>query len=73
MTANPFPEPDGDERCPRCDAPRLHAWTELDEEEREVVRRLPASADFSIEERAAQHRWCVRCWHEVTGGEHREA
>jgi hypothetical protein len=44
----------------------LRAWRELDEEQREVVRRLPASADFTIEERAARRRWCVRCWHEET-------
>jgi len=59
--------------CPRCAASRLRAWTELDAAEREVVRRLPASADFSLEERAAHHRWCVRCWHEETGGARREA
>jgi hypothetical protein len=60
-------------RCPRCDAPRLRAWGELDAAEREVVRRLPASADLSIEERAARHLWCVRCWHEEAGGAPREA
>ncbi|HEX9918038.1 MAG TPA: hypothetical protein VGA87_02660 [Pyrinomonadaceae bacterium] len=62
-------------RCPRCDAPRrlLRPWGELSDEEREVVRRLPASADLPIEERAARHLWCVRCWHEETGGARREA
>jgi hypothetical protein len=55
-------------RCPRCAAGSLRAWSELEEEEREVVRRLPASAVYSQEERAARHRWCVRCWHEETGG-----
>ncbi|HEX8457284.1 MAG TPA: hypothetical protein VF656_08305 [Pyrinomonadaceae bacterium] len=59
--------------CPRCAAPRLRAWDELSEAEREVVRRLPASAVLSIEERAARHLWCVRCWHEETGGARREA
>jgi len=59
--------------CPRCDAPRLRSWSELDEAEREVVSRLPASADFSIEERVTRHLWCVRCWHEETGGARREA
>ena len=59
--------------CPRCDAARLRAWDELSDEEREVVRRLPASADLSIEERAALHLWCVRCWHEETRGARREA
>ncbi|HZG53414.1 MAG TPA: hypothetical protein VEZ40_14885 [Pyrinomonadaceae bacterium] len=59
--------------CPRCDAPRLRAWDELAAEEREVVRRLPAAASFPIEERTARHRWCVRCWHEETGGARLEA
>ena len=56
-----------DGRCPRCDAPRLRAWDELDAAEREVVRCLPSAAGFSLEERAARHLWCVRCWHEETG------
>ena len=60
--------------CPRCDALlSLRAWGELDEAEREVVRRLPASAVFSFAEREARHRWCVRCWHEETRGAQREA
>jgi hypothetical protein len=42
----------------------LRAWRELSDDEREIVRRLPAAADFSFEERAARRRWCVRCWHE---------
>jgi hypothetical protein len=46
----------------------LRAWSELTEEQREVARRLPASADFTFEERARRHRWCVRCWHEETRG-----
>ncbi|HKP73473.1 MAG TPA: hypothetical protein VJT82_11080 [Pyrinomonadaceae bacterium] len=60
------------ELCPRCHAARLRAWGELDEEERELVRRLPASADHTIAERAARHLWCVRCWHEETGGATRD-
>ncbi len=59
--------------CTRCRAARLQAWSELDAEQREVVRRLPASADYSLEERAARHLWCVRCWHEETGGARSEA
>jgi hypothetical protein len=57
-----------DTGCPLCDATRLRPWNELSDEEREVVRRLPASAAFPHEERAARHLWCVRCWHEETGG-----
>lgn len=55
--------------CPRCHASSLQAWSVLNDEEREVVKRLPASADYSVEERQARHRWCTRCWFEDTGGE----
>lgn len=55
-------------QCPRCGAERLRTWSELSDEEREVVRRLPASADYSLEERKARHRWCIRCWFETGGG-----
>jgi hypothetical protein len=51
-------------RCPRCGVGRLLGWDELNDEEREVVRRLPASADYSIAERQEMHRWCINCWHE---------
>ena len=51
-------------KCPRCDTARIKAWDELNDEEREVVKRLPASADYSLEERKALHRWCTRCWFE---------
>ena len=50
--------------CPACGATRLRAWGELNEEEREVVRRLPASAGAAKGERESRRRWCVRCWHE---------
>ncbi len=60
--------------CPRCDSKTLRGWNELSAEEHEVVRRLPASADYSLEERRARHlRWCPRCWYEETGGESRDA
>jgi hypothetical protein len=55
-------------RCPRCGEGRLQSWSELDEEEREIVRRLPAAVDFTLEERKARHRWCVRCWYEEVSG-----
>jgi hypothetical protein len=55
------------DKCPRCDNARLRAWSELNDEEREVVRRLPASADYTFAEREARHRWCTRCWFEATG------
>ena len=58
--------------CPRCGEGRLRAWYELSADEREVALRLPASADFTAEERAARHQWCTRCWHEETAGGTRE-
>jgi len=42
----------------------MKSWDELNDEEREVVKRLPASAEYSLEERKASHRWCTRCWYE---------
>jgi hypothetical protein len=51
--------------CPRCGEGRLRSWRELGDEEREVVRRLPASADFTQDERTATHQWCTRCWYET--------
>ncbi|MGB8510276.1 MAG: hypothetical protein WCD76_18005 [Pyrinomonadaceae bacterium] len=63
----------GEGRCTRCGEERMRAWYELSAEEREVVKRLPASADFSIEERAARSRWCTRCWHEDASGAPRHA
>jgi len=55
-------------QCPRCAAERLRTWNELSDEEREVVRRLPESADYSLEERKAGRLWCIRCWFETRGG-----
>jgi hypothetical protein len=36
----------------------------LTEDEQEVVKRLPGSADYEAEERKTLHRWCTRCWYE---------
>jgi ribosomal protein S27AE len=55
--------------CPRCGTARLRRFDELGEEEREVVKRLPASADAAFDERKSRHRWCPRCWYEDTGRE----
>jgi hypothetical protein len=58
-----------DERCPRCGEGRMKSWHELEDEEREVVKRLPAAAEGESEERQRQHRWCIRCWYESRGEE----
>jgi len=55
-------------KCPRCGEGRLLSWRVLSDEEREVVRRLPASADYSLDERKVTHRWCTRCWYEDSSG-----
>jgi len=44
----------------------LKSWAELDDEEREVVKRLPDASAYSAAERERLHRWCVRCWHETS-------
>ena len=59
---------DTSNQCPRCGIGRLRAWNELSDEEREVVQRLPASADYSLEVRQRTHRWCARCWYEEGAG-----
>ncbi len=63
----------GEGLCPRCGEGPLKAWYELSAEEREMVKRLPASADVSLEERAARRRWCTRCWDEEPGTSPRDA
>ena len=55
-------------KCPRCGEGRLLGWHSLSDEEREVVRRLPASAEYSFDQRKARHRWCRRCWYEESFG-----
>ncbi len=60
-------------RCPKCGEKRLKTWDELKDDEREVVRRLPGSGDFSSDERKTLHRWCTLCWHEETSEQERYA
>ena len=59
---------DANSKCPRCGEGRLRDWKELNDEEREVVKRLPASAEYELDERKATHRWCLRCWYEESTG-----
>ena len=44
----------------------MKRWTELDADEKFLVERLPASAEFESEERR-KHRFCTRCWFEEIG------
>ncbi|MGI8654894.1 MAG: hypothetical protein ACR2LC_06720 [Pyrinomonadaceae bacterium] len=59
--------------CPRCGIGRLRVWSELSVEEQMIVRRLPASADFDLQERIRVHSWCTHCWHESFQRESRDA
>jgi hypothetical protein len=54
------------DRCPRCEA-RLKTWAELNDEDREMIKRLPGLAGESLDERKLRHRWCTRCWFEDRG------
>ena len=53
-----------EEKCPRCEG-RLRSWSELNDDEREVIRRLPETTEYSRQEREKTHRWCTRCWYEA--------
>ncbi len=55
--------------CPRCYEGVLRSWSELTDEEKEVAKRLPQSADNEASEREAGHRWCIRCWYEAVSGD----
>jgi ribosomal protein S27AE len=57
------------QKCPNCYEGVLLGWHELSDDEREVVKRLPGSADYANEERESLHRWCTRCWYEDRHGE----
>jgi hypothetical protein len=51
------------EHCPRCDAMGLKSWEDLTGDEKLLADRLPASAEYTPEERK-KHRFCTRCWYE---------
>lgn len=53
-----------DNKCPGCLEGHLKTWSELTQDEREVVERLPGAREYSFEERQKMHRWCPRCWYE---------
>jgi len=49
--------------CPNCGAGKMKTWDELDFEQKIIVERLPASAEYSKTERK-KHRFCGRCFFE---------
>ncbi|MBA3513360.1 MAG: hypothetical protein H0T77_03175 [Pyrinomonadaceae bacterium] len=58
-----------EKNCPRCGEGRLQTWSDLNDDEHEVVRRLPQAHYYDTEERQAMHSWCTRCWYESTWNE----
>ncbi len=51
--------------CPKCGKSRMKKWGDLTDEQRFLVERMPASAEFTLEQRK-KHRFCDRCWFEDT-------
>lgn len=51
----------------------MRTWDELNDEEREAVKRLPESVDYKATERQGTHTWCTRCWYEATRNDERSA
>lgn len=51
----------------------MKTWSELTEEEREVVKRIPRTGGYTDEERKANHRWCTRCWYEQAPPDQQQA
>lgn len=43
----------------------MKTWDELTDEQKFLVERMPASAEFILEQRK-KHRFCDRCWFEHT-------
>ncbi len=52
-------------KCPRCGEERLKSWSELSDDEQEIVKRLPGAVEYTAAQRIT-HRWCTRCWFEAT-------
>ena len=54
----------GKDVCPKCGSLRFKSWDELDDDQKIIVRLLPASATVPQTERE-KHRFCPRCWFET--------
>ena len=53
--------------CPKCGNVTLTWWDDLDDDQKMLVEKLPASVDYSMLERK-KHRFCTRCWYEMKPG-----
>jgi hypothetical protein len=50
--------------CPRCRSGLLKHWKDLTSDEKFIIERLPAGAEFSAAERRT-HLFCLRCHFEM--------
>lgn len=55
-----------EKNCPKCHSPKMKIWPELTTDEKLLVKSLPLSSEFTLNERK-KHRFCTRCWFEGTG------
>ncbi len=58
--------------CPKCGSPKIKGWDELTADEKFMVERLTAPGKFSPEDRK-RHRYCARCFYEITQTEREDA
>jgi ribosomal protein S27AE len=49
--------------CPKCGSPKIKSWPELTDEQKMLVKSLPASTEYPLSQRK-KHRFCTRCWFE---------
>lgn len=49
--------------CPRCGSSKMKSWSELSDEQKFLVERLPKNVEYSSETRK-KHRFCTQCWFE---------
>jgi hypothetical protein len=54
-----------EKNCPKCHYPLMKSWEELNEEQKMLAERLPASAETSLAQRK-KNLFCPRCWFEQT-------
>jgi hypothetical protein len=56
--------------CPKCGHSRLKSWDDLNADQQFLAERLPASAEYTLDQRK-KHRFCTRCWYEEPLGRNR--
>jgi len=57
-------------KCPRCGAMKVKTWNELTEDEKRLIKALPAAGEYPLSKRK-KHRFCTRCLFEDADREER--